>query len=291
MEFIAGYCTNAEMRERLYLLFDEVFGISASLLRDFYARGFWDETYRPYTFFEDNRAIANVSTFDLPLLARARNVSAAGIQSVMTHPAYRRQGLMKSLMKTMLSDMDSRVDVSFLFTEQPQLYEPFGFENLPETYFVTGYDHHGSSASGGIRRLDPFEHSITELIRNSLQARVPLSREFSPLRYVSSLFLNMYGEQMRGRLFFLDDLQALIVASVQHDTLALFDVMSPEPVTLDAICRCIPIPFSKVALHFHPDQFPNFKWTPIPHQTNLHLMVRGRVNIPDCLKYPETARF
>lgn len=62
---------------------------------------------------------------------------AAVIQSVMTHPSYCRKGLMKQLFKKMLKEIDKKFECSFLFTENPALYTPFGFRVVNEFMNLT----------------------------------------------------------------------------------------------------------------------------------------------------------
>ena len=63
LTFEKKYAGNDELRERLYPLFDKVFGIKVDTFKDFYARGFWDPTYTPFTFFNGEMAVSNVSVF------------------------------------------------------------------------------------------------------------------------------------------------------------------------------------------------------------------------------------
>lgn len=44
-------------------------------------------------------------------------INAAGIQSVMTHPNFRRQGLMTQLMSKMIEEIDKKCECTLLFTE------------------------------------------------------------------------------------------------------------------------------------------------------------------------------
>ena len=291
MEFHKDYCSDKGCRERLYPLFDKVFGISSDVLSDFYWRGFWDETYRPYTLFEDNCAIANVSRFDLPMLVAGKPISAAGVQSVMTHPDYRGRGLMKNLFEVMLRDIDSSAEFSLLFTESPRLYTPFGFRVLPETYFMTRYEHNGQCLEQPCRRLDPFDPTNTGRIKELLRIRVASSEQFFPLRYTPSFFLNLYNHQAQERLYYADDVHAILVFSVKDDTLELYDLIASKPLTLSDICKRVPVSFSRVAVYFNPDRFTEWDWTPAPHQTTANLMIRGNINISEHLKYPETAKF
>ncbi len=289
-EFHEDYCAENGMRERLYPLFEFVFDISENILTDFHQRGLWDPTYHPYTLFDDGRAIANVSMFALPLVVGGKPITVAGIQSVMTHPDYRGQGLMKRLFEVMLHDIDSGFEASLLFTEKPNLYTKFGFQTVSESCFVLPYEHTGVCEER-VRRLNAFDPSDMQLINTLLHLRTPASEHFFPLHYKSSFYLNIYDQHAHERLYYAKDLNAIIVFAVNNDTLELYDLIAPTFQTLEDVCAQIPASFSKITLHFCPDRFTNVNWTPVPHESTLQLMVRGNFDGQKCLKYPETAKF
>ncbi|MCL4495910.1 MAG: GNAT family N-acetyltransferase [Firmicutes bacterium] len=135
MQFDTAYSGNPLVREKLYPLFEDVFGIPAAMLKDFHRRGFWDPSYCPYTFFDGDTAIANAWCFELPLMIKGHSITAAGIQSVMTRPEYRHRGLMTGLIVRMLEDIDGNYLLSLLFTEIPSFNEKFGFRIVSETRF------------------------------------------------------------------------------------------------------------------------------------------------------------
>ena len=110
-------------REQLFPLFEEVFGITIQTLNDFSERGYWDDTYKALSFLHDDKAIANVGAFSLPLLINGERINAMGIQSVMTHPNFRRQGLMTHLLDKIIVEIDKECDCVVLFTENPELYK------------------------------------------------------------------------------------------------------------------------------------------------------------------------
>ncbi|MHB1685497.1 MAG: GNAT family N-acetyltransferase [Bacilli bacterium] len=291
MECIQDYCVDAGMRETLYPLFELVFGIPSETFSDFHKRGFWDPTYHPYTFFQDGTAIANVSRFVQPLIVAGKPVAVCGIQSVMTHPDYRGQGLMRRLFEMMLRDIDAGFETSLLFTENPNLFSKFGFQNVPEFYFVSSYRHRERRAEKGVRKLNVFEPSDTRLINELLQIRTPPSEHFFPLYYAPSFYLNLYDPLAQERVYYAKELHAVLIFAVNNDTLELYDVIAPTLPKLEDICALIPVPFAKIALYFSPDRFANVSWTAFPDRSTSHLMVRGRMDAHSDFKYPETAKF
>ena len=120
LHFETAYSDNSLVREKLYPLFEDVFGISTVALKDFHRRGFWDPSYCPYTFFDGDTAVANASRFELPLMIKGRSITAAGIQSVMTLPKYRHRGLMTSLFDVGWKTLTNTI-LSVCFLRKPRV--------------------------------------------------------------------------------------------------------------------------------------------------------------------------
>lgn len=68
VEKFANILMEEPKREQLFPLFEEVFGITSQILNDFSEKGYWDYTYKALSFIEDDKVIANVAAFSLPLL-------------------------------------------------------------------------------------------------------------------------------------------------------------------------------------------------------------------------------
>ncbi|MGR5867481.1 GNAT family N-acetyltransferase [Bacillus pacificus] len=127
-------------REQLFPLFEEVFGITIQTLNDFSERVIGMIHTKLYPFLHDDKAVANVAAFSLPLLVNGERINAAGIQSVMTHPNFRGQGLMTQLMSKMIEEIDKTCECALLFTEKPELYASFGFKVVQEYLMTIPYD-------------------------------------------------------------------------------------------------------------------------------------------------------
>jgi GNAT superfamily N-acetyltransferase len=289
--FAAGYSSNDVLREKLYPLFERVFKIPVHTLEDFYQRGFWNPSYRPYTFFDGDKAVANVSMFTMPLMIKQKTTRVAAIQSVMTDPDYRGKGLMKQLMKKMLKDIDREFETAMLLTSSPELYIPFGFRQAEEHYFVAPWEHHPKQGEFAARKLDFFDGQHVHMIREAFRHHRPVSYLFAPLSHESSFYLNMYSPYYRQKLYYLDKIDVILVYEVDGETLKLYDCVGKELPTLEELCSQIPVPFSRIECYFSPDMFQG-KTKFVPVKTESHLMVRGRLEVEgECFKLPITAAF
>ncbi len=114
--FLIGYRSQDLYRAAFNNLAKKVFGIS---FEDWYQLGYWNEKYIPYTLFDEETAIANISvnTIDFNILGDHKRYIQIG--TVMTDDNYRNQNLCRFLMESVL-----------------EFYPKFGFKPVTEyTYF------------------------------------------------------------------------------------------------------------------------------------------------------------
>jgi predicted N-acetyltransferase YhbS len=284
-----NYDTNIEKREKLFPLFQKVFGFGESTLNDFYASGFANPTYTPFTFFQEGLAIANVSMFEMPLLINGQEVSTAGIQSVMTDPEYRGKGLFKQLFERMLTAIDSRYESSFLFTSIPELYRPFGFREVKEYFFVVSYKKRTGLRETSLRKLDIFNAEDVLVIKAQFNHFTPISHVFSPLSHAPSFYLNMFDPYYNEKLYYSKELEVIIVFEIENNTLKLYDLIGSELPKIEDIVTSIGALVMHIEFHFHPELFALQDLKPI--NSPGHLMVRGNIDLPSNFKFPITASF
>jgi predicted N-acetyltransferase YhbS len=292
LHFMSNYSSDKTKREALYPLFETVFGIETAVLQDFYKKGFWNPTYCPFTLFDGEQAVANVSMFSLPLMINGTLVQAAGIQSVMTHPEYRGKGFMKKLFTEMLAVLDKKFEASFLFTEAPELYIPFGFRSMPQYCFTADMDYEPNQQKQPLKRLDFFNPHDLLLIQELFQSYKPVSHMLAPIDHASSFYLNMYNPYFHKNLYYSKELHALLVFELQGETLKLYDMINNTIPSLDEVCSQIPYSISRVELYFCPDLFDTVNFEPKALHTGTHFMVRGSFAAEnEYIIFPKTAAF
>lgn len=261
-------------KEPLFQLFEEVFRIPVQTLQNFEANGFWDTTYKPFSYLQEGQVIANVSMFSLPMFVNGERIYAAGIQSVMTHPEYRRKGLMKQLLCKVLQEIDTKYECAILFTEKPELYEPFGFRVVQEYLMTLSYENI-LPRSSSLRKLNFYDEKDMELIKEIIENAQQLSMEFSTLNYRSSFYFNMYDAKWNEKLYYSKKLDALIVFEVKNQVLKLFGIFAQIFPILDDICAEISEPFTEIEFYFYPDELGLEEVACKEFQSETYLMIRG----------------
>ncbi|MDA1758650.1 GNAT family N-acetyltransferase [Bacillus cereus] len=278
-------------REQLFPLFEEVFGITTQTLNDFSDKGYWDDTYKALSFLQEDKVIANVAAFSLPLLINGEKINAAGIQSVMTHPNHRRQGLMKQLFSKMIEEIDEQYECALLFTENPELYKPFGFQIVQEYLMKVSYENK-SDKDSQLKKLDFYNEEDRQLIHEMIENGQRLSNTFSTLNYRSSFYLNMYDSTWNENLYYSEKLDALIVFTIENQKLKLYGVFAPVLPILDELCKEISGEFMEIEFYFCPDQLGIDDVQYIELQSSKYLMVRSDKELDfKGYKFPVLAEF
>ncbi|MBK5346124.1 GNAT family N-acetyltransferase [Bacillus sp. TH44] len=274
VEKFANILMEEPKREQLFPLFEEVFGITSQILNDFSEKGYWDYTYKALSFIEDDKVIANVAAFSLPLLINGEKINAAGIQSVMTHLNFRKQGLMTRLLNKMIKEIDKQFECAFLFTETPELYKSFGFQIVQEYLMTIQYDNKINKDSI-LRKLDFYNEEDRNLINEIIENSQRLSNMFSTINYRSSFYLKMYDLKWNEKLYYSKKLDAMIVYEVENEKLKLYGVFAPVLPILDELCEEISESFTKIEFYFCPDQLgiDDVQYTEL--QSSKYLMVRS----------------
>lgn len=292
LKFYSDYSSEDSKREKLYPLFEKVFGIEVNTLRELYKRGFWNESYIPYTFFNNDQAIANVSAFPLDMNIEQSNKKCVGIQSVMTEPDYRKKGLMKRLFSKMLEDIDQKYEAAFLFTSNPELYIPYGFKVIEQYYFRKNVNHHLLTKKTSLRKLEPLKDSDIKILMDLLKNREALSKVFAPLSYENAIYFNLYNSELNNKFFLIEELNTIVVFDVKEGTLRIFDVISREIPSLEILCSYLPHQFNTIEFYFNPDAFNLENVVEVEYKTENKLMFRGSYLLENqFIMMPLTAEF
>jgi GNAT superfamily N-acetyltransferase len=284
-----SYIGDGSKRESLITLFQVVFGFSPDFLRAFYEKGYWDPSYRPFSYFDGQRAVANVSIFDMPLVINGKEVKAAGIQSVMTHPDYRRKGLIRRLFHELFEQCRQEYDLFFLVARDPELYLKFDFHLVPQSHFVCEE----------VKKLKPISPMVPlnvhheedcRLLKRLFRRRTPVSNVFGFVDHQSTFFLNMFSGT-KTEVAYLPSLDIALVYSLKGSVLHLYDVVGGHIPPLDVICSSFDPLITKAEIYFSPDLLQTEYIAQPPH-THAKLMVRGEFPVKDLLfEVPPVAIF
>jgi hypothetical protein len=143
---------------------------------------------------------------------------------VGTDPEYRRTGLNSELTRRALEWARPRHDFFFLFAddEARPFYKAGGFRMVPE--YRVSYPVPQLPLREGIRKLDIENKSDRELIERLARDRDPVSDQLGVHNYRLLMFWCLYF--LKDDLYYIDQLDTLVMFGRQNGTITMFDVVS-----------------------------------------------------------------
>ncbi|ASS74321.1 hypothetical protein CIG75_04525 [Tumebacillus algifaecis] len=289
LEFLHSYSDQSAQRASLIGLFQSAFGIPPEFFADLLEKGFWNPSYRPLSFFAEGNAVANISLFDFPIRLEGKTVRAAGIQSVMTHPDHRGQGLIRRLFDELFQRCEAQYELFFLYARDHEMYEKFGFRLVPQSHFCCDNITRAPDSFTPLRALNVHNAEDSRLLKNLFATRRPVSDVLGPINHSSSFFFALLADA-EIEIAYLPDQAAAIAYSLQDGVLHLYDIVSQQIPSLAVILSCLPTAVERVEVYFTPDQLQT-EYTALELTTDAKLMVRG--SFPERLIFqpPPTAEF
>lgn len=139
-----------------------------------YQAGWWSPRNRPYTLFDGDAAIANVSANRMVIQWEGRRFQMLQLGTVMTEEAYRCQGLSRRLLETVIEAEIGQTDAIYLFANQSvvDFYPRFGFQKLLQ--YRCGMKL--AKAAGEMVRLDMERAEDVAVLRRCYGQNNPFSR-------------------------------------------------------------------------------------------------------------------
>jgi|TARA_R110002110_G_C13460973_1_gene718235 predicted GNAT family N-acyltransferase len=227
----------------------------------------WAKASTPFITEQNNEIVAHLGLIPLDLIVEGEKRRVAAFHGICVKPECRGKGIFKSLMSEALEYSKQEFDSILLFTDIPDLYKPFNFRVLPESNFVIKLSHKGAN-NGALKKLSMDSSEDLALINDILESRKPVSRKFDVRNDV--LFkLNT----LDSSLYYAKDLEAIMIYSLDKETLVFENILSAKEHSLQDILNVIPENFSEVILQFCPDMYPDYEFEAVPAQHEGFAMV------------------
>ena len=113
--FLIGYQDDVKYRSAFNDLAVRVFNLS---FEDWYQAGYWNEKYIPYTLFDEDKAVANLSVNIMNFCTFEKKQRYIQIGTVMTDENYRHKGLSRFLMEKAMNEWDGKCDFIYLYARE-----------------------------------------------------------------------------------------------------------------------------------------------------------------------------
>ena len=236
-ELVSDYRNNESLKESFNDLAMKTFELD---FRGWYNRGYWNDKYIPYSFVDEGKVISNASVNKMSIIIDGKMYKGIQIGTVMTDENYRNKGLAKQLMQHIMKEYENTYDFMYLFANDTVLdfYPKFGFTRLHESEFSLDL------AKSSIQRsIDAKVKQLT--IENDLA----LIEKFAKNRHVNAMILDVENNEsllmfyftlvFYEAIFYVEDLETIVLMEEEEDTLHIFDIISLNEPDVEAVLASI----------------------------------------------------
>lgn len=252
--------------ERAIKLIDHVFPGAKDMVAQGKELGaFWEEASQPFLIEKNNQFIAHLGVVPIDITLANKPQHLAILHGVCVQPKYRGQGYFKQLMKEALPYLHKNFDASLLFTDNPELYIPFGYQICPQYDFLVPITRTASD-NPALRPLYLQQPEDLALFNRLYKNRIPLTVDFDISHRILYLF-----NSLEMKLFYAKTLDAIIVCKA-HKKLYLQDILSSHELSFNEIVSVLPHSYNEVILQFYPGKWLDISYETLPAKTKGVLM-------------------
>lgn len=231
-KFLINYQKDSKYRLAFNTLAQKTFPIS---FEEWYQTHYWNEKYIPYTLFDRNKAIANISIniMDFNILGEKRRLLQIG--TVMTDKDYRNQRLSRFLMEQIVEEWNQRCDFIYLYANESVLdmYPKYGFDKATEYEYFKYLDK--KLIHENCEKLNMDEKCNRDLLYSYAKYPNPHSKLTMNENADLVMFYCAVLSFLKENVFYIKSCDAIAIAKFNQNQIILIDVFSKSGVTLDKI--------------------------------------------------------
>lgn len=231
--FFKAYQKDDQRRAAFNRLAEKTFNISFEV---WYKSGYWKEKYIPYTLFDGEKAIANVSAniMDFNVFGEGKRFIQLG--TVMTDEAYRNKGLSRFLMEKVLEDWKGKCDFIYLYANSTVLnfYPKLGFSPVKEFEFFKKVK---KSTPSEFEKLNMND----QVNRDKLYDYAKNTKVFGKLSMQQNADLVMFYciTIFKENVFYLLSYEAIVIAKINNNQLHILDIFSKDEINLEQVINSL----------------------------------------------------
>jgi hypothetical protein len=247
--FFKGYQKEDKYRAQFNALAVKIYDLS---FEEWYQSGYWNDKYIPYTLFDRERAVSNVSVniMDFNILGKQQRYIQIG--TVMTDEDYRNKSLNRFLLQKVLDDWNQKADLIYLFANGTVLdfYPKFGFRRASEYVYSKNIVKRmaNESAEKLNMNLQSNRDKLYDYAKNSVSfGKISMNEN-------ADLVMFYCTEVYQDNVYHINSLDVMAIAKLDGNTLHLLDVFSKVRIELDRVIEALTSHnIQKVILGFTPE--------------------------------------
>ena len=265
-----SYAADATLCDRVFELIGTAFPeLPAQRRRAERLHWRWEDVSTPFVHVEEGRVISHGGLLEMNAWLLGEERTLGGIHAVCTREQRRRQGLSRRVMHEVLDYCHGLYDTLILTTDQPRLYEPFGFRVVREQRFIARAPAPGGGP--GLRALDLDSMRDLALLDAMLERRAPVSDVVGVVREKGVFKFNQADEV----LYRSESLNLIAALEREGRRLVVRDVVAPVMCPLRALLDELAEPVDEVVICFSPDRLESEAHRAPLAQDDGILMARG----------------
>lgn len=244
--FFKGYQGDDKKRESFNQLAVAVFQLSFEY---WYQSGYWKDKYIPYTLFDGEKAIANVSANIMDFNTLGEKKRYIQIGTVMTDENYRNQGLSRYLMEKVTADWKDKCDFVYLFANSTvwEYYPKLGFKRFREYQYGKPIK---STLSTVLENVDMDVQSNRDRLYDYANKSCVVGK--ISMQHNADLVMFYCITVYKNNVYYIKQLDAFAIAIYKENELQLLDVFSKTHVDLNEVIQSLAHNINYVTLGFTP---------------------------------------
>ena len=185
--------------------------------------GFWDDRYRPFSYFSDSTVVSNVCVYTMDMTIRGERRRVAQISAVGTVLEFRRRGLSLKLTQIALDWARDNHDFFFLFVDEDayRFYKECGFRPVEE--YKARIPVTGKVAQAGVTTLDMLREDHVEQVYRLASRRAPVSNLLGVSNDKLLMFWCLYT--LRDYVHYIPALDILVLFKRENGLVTIFDIV------------------------------------------------------------------
>lgn len=246
---------------------------------DWYKNGYWTDKYIPYTLFDGEKAVSNVSVNLIDTIWQGKLRKYIQLGTVMTDEEYRNKGLSRYIMEIILQDWQNKCDAMYLFANSSVLefYPKFGFQKENEYQYEMPVISN-ISKTGKIKKLD----MLNTYDRDLLKKYYTKSNPFSALLVINNYSLLMFycSSIMKDFIYYCEDFDAVIIAAQDGENLICYDIYCDYGKSMPDIVSTVVNPdINNIIFGFTPKDPDNYSVNTIKDEDAVLFVLKDKENI------------
>ncbi len=188
--------------------------------------GYWDNNYRPFSYFNKDMLVSNVCVYSMDMVVNGQRKLVAQISGVGTHPDYRKQGLNLELTQKAMDWAKPNHDFFFLFADEDaqEYYKNRGFRKVEE--YKTNIKIDGGTPKRDLKKLEISNKADLDFIYKYANERESVSDLLGV--YNPRLFMFWCLYVLNDNLYYIKELDTIVSFKRDKGTVTVYDIVAKK---------------------------------------------------------------